>query len=292
MIFQAKTWNIEQLLCLFLFANSQHRSTHFRACPSMSWDHATVFAWGISHPGNFSVAPAEIRDSNIFENSSMFSFGLHSRWVHPKYKGSGHEVGSPRSTSFINSFHMGLKFCFRPVILMSSTCAEKNNPCFLCTNRHSQFGILPIRVPIELPRSVFPITILPMGDHTHFVQDEPQDLQCLPKTSATCVVEERIHTSGHYPSQSGNLAMTSIHYFCGSHLGRTNPAGKTARLRAVFHSPRSTTRLMSINVTKWTFFLSLLCYEKNLLLTLDFSSCHAGIFSIFPTPWTLLPLHP
>ena len=27
----------------FLFANSQYRSTHFRACPYMSWDHAMVF---------------------------------------------------------------------------------------------------------------------------------------------------------------------------------------------------------------------------------------------------------
>ena len=33
----------------------------------------------LAHPSNFSVAPAEIRDSNIFEDSSMIlSFGLHS----------------------------------------------------------------------------------------------------------------------------------------------------------------------------------------------------------------------
>ena len=232
----------------------------------------------------FSVAPAEIRDSNIFENSSMFSFGLHSRWVHPKYKGSGHEVGSPRSTSFINSFHMGLKFCFRPVILTSSTCAEKNNPCFLCANRHSRFGILPIRVPTELPRSVFPIPILPMGDHTHFVEDEPQDLQCLPRTSATCVVEERIHTSGHYPSQSGNLAMTSIHYFCGSHLGRRrtlsrkNCVGSTA----VFHSPRSTTRLMSINVTKWPSFCLFCATRRTSFLLLIFPAAMPVSSPFFP----------
>ena len=37
-------------------------------------------------PGNFTVAPAEIRDSNILLCCSMIvSFGLHSRWVHPKY---------------------------------------------------------------------------------------------------------------------------------------------------------------------------------------------------------------
>ena len=50
---------------VFSFASSQCLSTHFWACPSMSWEHATVFAWGFSQQGNFSVAPAEIRDSNM-----------------------------------------------------------------------------------------------------------------------------------------------------------------------------------------------------------------------------------
>ena len=69
---------------VFLFANSQHRSTHFRACPSTSWDHAEVFARSLSHPVNCSVAPAEIRDSNIllYCPKKNFSFGLHSRCVH------------------------------------------------------------------------------------------------------------------------------------------------------------------------------------------------------------------
>ena len=34
----------------FLFASS--KSQHFGACPSISYDHATVFAWGFSHPRN------------------------------------------------------------------------------------------------------------------------------------------------------------------------------------------------------------------------------------------------
>ena len=52
----------ELRLCItalfFLFANSHNLSTHFCACPSMSQDHATVFTWSFSHPGNFSVAPS------------------------------------------------------------------------------------------------------------------------------------------------------------------------------------------------------------------------------------------
>ena len=37
----------------FLFASSQYRSTHFWSCPSTLQDHATVCAWGFSHPNNF-----------------------------------------------------------------------------------------------------------------------------------------------------------------------------------------------------------------------------------------------
>ena len=51
---------------------------------SESWNKLGRQCW--AHPGNVSVAPAEIRDSNIFVDSSIIiSFGLHSRWVHPKY---------------------------------------------------------------------------------------------------------------------------------------------------------------------------------------------------------------
>ena len=74
-----ETW---QNCSTFLFANSQYRSTHFRACPSMSQDHATVFAWGFSHPGNFPVAPAEIRDSNIFVYSLLLSIHILANLSH------------------------------------------------------------------------------------------------------------------------------------------------------------------------------------------------------------------
>ena len=44
----------------------------------------------------------------------MISFGLRSRWVHPKYTWSRNEVGSSRSTFCISFFHMGTIFCFFP----------------------------------------------------------------------------------------------------------------------------------------------------------------------------------
>ena len=40
---------------VFLFLSSQYFSTHFRACCSMSWDHATVFAWGCSPNSTFFI---------------------------------------------------------------------------------------------------------------------------------------------------------------------------------------------------------------------------------------------
>ena len=50
--------------------------------------------------------------------------------------------------------------------------------------------ISPIQAPIELSRLVFPITILPIGVHFNFVREVPQDLQCLPKIFAICVVND------------------------------------------------------------------------------------------------------
>ena len=42
---------------------------------------------------------------------------------------------------FINFFHVGgIILLFSLAILMSSTCTEKNKPCFLSAHRHSQFG--------------------------------------------------------------------------------------------------------------------------------------------------------
>ena len=65
---------------------------------------------------NCSVAPAVIRDSNIsLYWLIIISFVLHSCWVHPKYTWSRNEVGSSRSTFFINFFHMGAICCFFPV---------------------------------------------------------------------------------------------------------------------------------------------------------------------------------
>ena len=57
----------------------------------------------------FSVAPAESLDSNILVWLSLLIW--HSLWVQPKYTWSRKDVGSPKSTSFMSIFHVGLIFC-------------------------------------------------------------------------------------------------------------------------------------------------------------------------------------
>ena len=68
---------------------------------------------------------------------------------------SRNDVESSRSTFRINFFHLRALFCFVPVILMSSTYTDKHRPCVRWTNRHPQFGIFSIQIPIELLRTVF-----------------------------------------------------------------------------------------------------------------------------------------
>ena len=83
-----------------------------------------------SDSSNFSVGPAEIRDSNIFlYSSNKPSFGLHSCWVHPNYTWSINDVRSSKSTCFIKFFHMGSRFGFFPANLMASTCNDRTGPC-------------------------------------------------------------------------------------------------------------------------------------------------------------------
>ena len=48
--------------------------------------------------------------------------------------------------------------------------------------------LFPVQVPTEHPRIVFSIIIMQVGDHTDFVREVPQDLQCLPRIWATCAV--------------------------------------------------------------------------------------------------------
>ena len=151
-----------------------------------------VFAWGFSHPGNYSVPPAEIRDSNISWNCSMSdSFDAQSRWVHLKYTWSRNDVGSSKSTFFITFFHTSAILCFVPAILMSSTCSDKNNPCLRWTNRHSKFRtFFSIQVPIELLQTVSPTRVPQVSVRTSFFRVEQRGPQCSSRILAKYGVED------------------------------------------------------------------------------------------------------
>ena len=117
---------------VFLFANSQHLSTHVSACPSMSQDHAAVFAWGFPHPClflNCSSRNSGLKHFFIFLNNGCIWFAL------------------SLSTSQMNMIKkwcgfIKLNASYLP-LFMSSTYTDRNNCCFLWANKHSQFGTIP-----------------------------------------------------------------------------------------------------------------------------------------------------
>ena len=138
---------------------------------------------------------------------------------------------------FIIFFHTGAIFCFFPVVLMSSTCTDRNNTCFFDErNIHSQFGTLSHPSSIGISLNIFPTAIQLMGVHVNFVQEKTTGSSIFPHDFGHFCRGRRIPTSGHSdfgnfeqsrsvlqfylsktgtasaacPSQSGNLAITSI----------------------------------------------------------------------------------
>ena len=101
---------------------------------------------------------------------------------------SKNDVGSPTSTSFISTFHIGSMFCFFPASCMSSTYTDKDSPFSRLTNKHSNLELYPNRVPKALPRIPFPIIVQPKNDRTDFVQEERLGLPFWTMMLATCVV--------------------------------------------------------------------------------------------------------
>ena len=107
---------------MFCVAESQYRSTHFMACPSMSQDQAIVF--------RAEFLPARYLFS-CSRDSRFELFLIRQPYLRLVYI----RVGCIPSTHGINFFHMGLRCCFSPANLMSSTYTDKNNPCFRWTKK-------------------------------------------------------------------------------------------------------------------------------------------------------------
>ena len=97
----------------------------------------------------------------VLQLSTISLLISHFRWVQPKYTWSRKEVGSPKSTSLLSSFHIGSRFCFFPANFMSSTYTDKNNPFLRWTKRHSNLEFSPSHVSIGFSQIAFPIVVLP-----------------------------------------------------------------------------------------------------------------------------------
>ena len=97
------------------------------------------------------------------------------------------DVGSPKSTSLLSTFHIGSMFCFCPANLMSSTHTDKNNPFHGVRISISNWKPSPNRTSIGFSQIAFPITVLPKDDRTDSAQEERLDLPCWTMIWAICV---------------------------------------------------------------------------------------------------------
>ena len=252
-----------------------------------------------SQPGNFSVTPAEIRDSNISLYSFIrTSFGWHSRWVHSKDTWSRNEVGSSRTTFFIKfstwrpcsgSFQ---PFSFRP-----------RKPIRIILVFHEQTNIqnlvlFPTQMPTELPRTVIPTLVQQVGVRTNLAHDlghssRGRRLQISgrwnPEQSGSIFTWVYADTaSAACPAHPGSLAMASIG-FAAVICDADEPCSvKTAWAPETSFtlSPRSTTRPLHFwNVGSNSAFFEMtdvhqcgklgfrvvsLCFQKNLLSAFNF----------------------
>ena len=156
--------------------------------------------------------------------------------MQPKYTWSRKDVGYPKSTSLLSTFHIGSMFCFFPANFMSSTCTDQNNPFSRCTNKHFQLETFSQLYFKRISQIAFPLTVLPKDDRTVFVQEERLGLRYWTTDFGHWCRARRIQTSGHCdleilrklgassiftwvyadtasaacPSQPGNLEMISM----------------------------------------------------------------------------------
>ena len=100
------------------------------------------------------------------------------------------DVGSPKSTSLLSTFHIGSRFCFFPANFMSSTYTDKNTPFHDVQRDIPNWKPFPNRAAIGFSHIAFPIIVLPKDDHTDSFQEERLDLPYWTMILAICVVDE------------------------------------------------------------------------------------------------------
>ena len=141
-----------------------------------------------SEHGSFSVAPAEIQETNIVRRLStislLISLSLNSSRV---YMIKERCWFSPIDF-FVEYFPHRINVCFFPANLMSSTYTDKNNPFRFGTKDIPNLEFSPSHVSIGFSQIAFYTTVLPKNDHTDFVQEERLGLQYWTMILAICVV--------------------------------------------------------------------------------------------------------
>ena len=131
----------ELILCRFVesFCSPTHNIV-----PNISWydlpchrttkkyaDFPSMVIFQLLPRGNSWFKHGSVIVNNIF---AYFTLSLRTHQVYMVKN----DVGSPKSTSLLSTFHIRLIFCFFPANLMLSTNTDKNNPFSRCTNKHSQ----------------------------------------------------------------------------------------------------------------------------------------------------------
>ena len=120
--------------CVFTHNIFPHISWHYLAC------HRTAKRYS-DFPSmvNFPLLLRKFWIQTCFCNCLQYLCLFHIVFEYtPGTHDQRNDVGSPKSSSLLSTFHIGSMFCFFPANLMSSTYIDKNNTFSRCTNKHSQ----------------------------------------------------------------------------------------------------------------------------------------------------------
>ena len=156
-----------------------------------------MLASGFRKPGNFSLASAQILDSNIFCNCRPYLY-LFRIPIECTPRRRGHKMMLVLPNRLVSPVLSTLDRCsvsFQPIPCRPRT--QTRIILFHGLQRSiPNWELSPNRVPTELSRTAFPITVLPKDDRTDFAQEERLGLPCWTTILAICH-GFRIQMSGH-----------------------------------------------------------------------------------------------
>ena len=120
----------------------------------------------------------------------LYLFGIDVECTPSVHDPGKKDVCFPKSTSLLNTFHIGSKFCFFPANSMSSTYTDENILFHDEQRDIHNLEFSPIHVSMGFSQIAFPTTVLPKDDRADSTQEERLDLQCWTMILAICVMED------------------------------------------------------------------------------------------------------